>query len=310
MVHAYKFPTVTALHDGLARKLLYGTRDELDDANSVDVQLHNVTAYAKSFEWDYRVDRLWTTHQRWNRMVRQYINRDDLEEWLDLIGDRFPSSKRGIAVLRTNTVQSRQTGRGTIRRWGSCMLSLSFRMKPWPQITLHSRTCYLGYLSVLDLSVAYVCAQLVSERVGIPVRAMSFMWSLEMAQFHGFRCLAFPLGDEDEADYFLGHDASKAEYPGAFITRNWYNRIAQMDKDHQLYGDMTFSSFKRVRRRWHTQMFGEEYASQFGGGTYSKDGRVYKPIPALHVDELDFSALYRETRAQKRKRLQDADTTD
>lgn len=290
MIHAYRFPTVTQLHDGLARKLLYGTRDELDDANSVDVQLHNVIAEAKSFEWDYLIDRLWVPRTRWTTMVRQYIDSNALHEWLGMVEGRFPQSKRGIAVMRTNTVQSRPTGRGVTRRWGSCMLSLSVRVKPQPQITLHSRTCYLGYLSVLDLTVAYVCAKLAAERIGkFEVEDFSFVWQLEMAQFHGFRCLAWPLGDFDLLDEFQEHDADKKKYPGLYIARQWLDRISKLDADGVPYGDMPFSSYKRVRRRWHAQMFEPEYGERFAGGL--KNDRPYARLTSVHVSELDFSPL-------------------
>ena len=289
-IHTLQFPTVTELHDGLARRLLFARREELDDANSVDVQLHNVVAEAESFEWDYLVNRLWVPRTRWTTMVRQYVDPNSLLAWLDVIENRFPSSKRGIAVLRTNTVQARQTGRGVTRRWGSCMLSLSVRVKPQPQITLHSRTCYLGYLSVLDLTVAYVCAKLAAERIGkIAVQDFSFVWQLEMAQFHGFRCLAWPLGDPEVFSEFGYHNASKAEYPGLYIARQWHERIAQLDRDGVPYGDMAFSSFKRVRRRWHAEVFGKEYAAQFAGG--KKNDKPYAKLPDVHVDQLDFSPL-------------------
>lgn len=289
VIHAYRFATVTALHDGLARKLLYGTRDELDDANSVDVQLHNVVAGAKRFEWDYLVNRLWVPRTRWTTMVRQYVDPASLHSWLEMIEDRFPQSKRGIAVLRTNTVQARQAGRGVTRRWGSCMLSLSVRVKPQPQITLHSRTCYLGYLSVLDLTVAHVCARMAAERIGIEVEDFSFVWQLEMAQFHGFRCLAWPLGDPDLYAEFCNHDWSKARYPGTFIARQWLHRLSKLDEDGVPYGDMPFSSYKRVRRRWHAEAMPDGYGDQFAGG--KKNDKPYKRLPDVHVSELDFSPL-------------------
>lgn len=290
MIHTYRYKTVTQLHDGLAAELLFGRRSDLDDANSVDVQLHNVVAEADVFEWDYLVNRLWVPKTRWTTMVRQYVDPNSLHEWLDVIEGRFPDSKRGIAVLRTNTVKARQTGRGVTRRWGSCMLSLSLRMKPRPQITLHSRTCYLGYLSVLDLSVAYVCAKLAAARIGkVDVRDFSFVWQLEMAQFHGFRCLAWPLGDPELAEEFLAHDASKKIYPGVYIARQWHDRLSKLDDDGVPYGDMPFSSYKRVRRRWHAETRGDEYAARFAGG--AKNDKPYKQLPDLHVDDLDFSPI-------------------
>ena len=185
-LHTFSFPSLLDLHDGLCADLLYAPASALDNINSVDVQKHNVLAFAKSLDYPIHLSRVWCSEQRWNTMVRQYLDPTSTKEWLDTIESAFPSSKRGIAVLRTNTVEKRKTGKGTTRRWGSCMLSLSFRRVPYPQITLHSRTSYLGYLSLLDLGVAHVAGRYISERTDIPVENISFVWSLEMAQFHGF----------------------------------------------------------------------------------------------------------------------------
>lgn len=288
--HAFNFPDANSLHDGLTERLLFASAEELDDYNSVDVQMHNVLAHTPTFDWDYDISRLWTTRARWNTMVRQYINPDDFLEWLKAI-ENGPSSRRGVAVLRTNTVKARESGRGKTRRWGSCMLTLSFRQKPWPQITLHSRTCYLGYLSCLDMTVAHVAARHVGALMGIPVEEMSFVWQLEMAQFHGFRTIAYPLGGSDELyQRYLNHETEG--YPGVKLSRTWHDRITQLDKDGVKYGDMKFASYRRVRARWHTQVYGLEYAKQFEGGTYNpRLGKVYHPIPETRTNDLDFSPI-------------------
>lgn len=173
------------------------------------------------------------------------------------------------------------------------MLTLSFRQRPWPQITLHSRTCYLGYLSCLDLTVAHVAARWASSVTGIPVSEMRFVWQLEMAQFHGFRTIAYPLGGSDELfQEYVQHDAKKDRYPGVFLSRNWYDRISKLDDEGVKYGDMKFASYRRVRARWHTQVYGEEYAQQFAGGTYNpRLGKIYKLIPPTYTDDLNFSPI-------------------
>lgn len=293
MVHIIHTRTATQLHDKITESLLFGSKGELDDVNSEDVQLHNVVGEAESFDWQYDTKRLWTTRARWNTMVKQYVDPGALTEWLELIENRLVSGKRGCAVLRTNTVQSRDTGAGRVRTWGSCMLSISLRMKPWPQLTLHSRTCYLGYLSVLDLTVAHVCAQLAASRLGITVPEMRFVWMLEMAQFHGFRSIAYPLGGSDQLfDEFMGHDKRRDTYPGLFITHRQYDRLCKLDDDGVLYGDMSFSSHRRVRRRWHAEVEGAEYAAQFAGGTrYPKQGKVILPIQSTPTSTLNFSPI-------------------
>jgi hypothetical protein len=293
MVHVLRAPTATLLHDKIAESLLFGKAIDLDDVNSEDVQMHNVIAEADSFQWNYDTKRLWTTRARWNTMVRQYIDPEALRQWLDLVENKFPSNGRGLAVLRTNTVKSKEGGAGRTRTWGSCMLSISYRQKPWPQLTLHSRTCYLGYLSVLDLTVAHVCARLVATRLGITPPDMKFVWMLEMAQFHGFRSIAYPLGGSDELfTRFVEHDRRRETYPGVFITRRQYDRLCKLDDDGVKYGDMTFASHRRVRARWHMEMEGPEYAAQFIGGT--RNPKLAKPsplIPSTPTDTLDFSPI-------------------
>lgn len=280
------------LHDTLTERLLFGDANTIDDANSVDVQMHNVMLLSNTMNFDYDVSRLWTTRARWNALVRQYIDKGELETWLDSIEGPMMQRKRGIAVLRTNTVAARQTGRGVTRRWGSCMLSLSYRHVPWPQITLHSRTCYLGYLSAFDLNVAHNCARLIAQRLHMAVEPIKFVWVLEMAQFHGFRCIAYPLGgSSDLFGQYMSLSPSKA-VPGHRLSRMWYDRLATLDNDNILYGDMKFSSYRRVRRRFHTQVMGEDYANEFTGGEYSpKNGGIYRTIPQTMTSDLDFSPI-------------------
>jgi hypothetical protein len=288
--HTYRFKTATELHDGLCDSLLFGSADELDDVNSVDVQQHNVMAHAASFDWDYGTERLWTTRARWNTMVKQYVDPEAFEAFLLAMTNR-PKSRRGITVFRTNLVKANQTGRGVTRRHGSCMLTLSYRERPFPQITLHSRTCYLGYLSVLDMTVAHVFARWASSITGVDVLDMAFMWQLEMSQFHGFRTIAYPLGGSDELyDEYL--EADRGVYPGLNLSRTWHDRLTKLDDDGTPYGDMKFASYARVRKRWHMEVYGREYAKKFEGGTYNtKLGKASRAIPPTPVDTLDFSKI-------------------
>src|ERR1051326_7885087 len=110
--HVIRTDNMNELHDTLTERLLFGDADVIDDANSVDVQMHNVMILSQTMAFDYDVSRLWTTRARWNTLVRQYINREDLLSWLGSIEGPMMQRKRGIAVLRTNTVAARQTRRG------------------------------------------------------------------------------------------------------------------------------------------------------------------------------------------------------
>jgi hypothetical protein len=207
------------------------------------------------------------------------------------------NKSRGVAYLRTKTVQGYGVGKGVRRRWGSCMIALSYRTNPQPQITLVSRTTYFGYLAMLDMSVAHVLGKQASAITGIPVEDMQFRWIIEQAQFHGFRSLAWALGDDDireqmDDDLPRRLSISPKERPGYRRALDGYARIMKSDDAGKLYGDEAYSSFARVRRRFHTEVYGVEYAAQFEGGSLNRGGHgSFAPLPSTPVSGLDLSCL-------------------
>jgi len=300
-VHVFRAPTLTSLHDRLTERMAFATRDKLDVCTSVDVQLHNVVAETPSMEWDFDLKRLWLTEGRWSMMARQYIDPEALDTWVEACADRLTGKRRGIATLRTKTVQQRMSGNGMTRRWGSCMLALTYRSSPTPQVTLHSRTTYLGYIGALDLQIAYSAGSMVADRLGHDMEDVKFVWMVDMAQYHGFKSLAFLLGDPTMRARLLDTEGyPSSQYPALKISRSWLTRIEGMDgmhgKDAILYGDMTYNTYRRVRRRYHAEVLGVDHAMQYEGGEgphRESDGRRYHPLPSVRASALDLSVLRR-----------------
>lgn len=302
MINALRFPDATTMHERMVRKLMLGDRlgKDYDWVYGTEVGLHNMTLGVESFDWSYDLSRLWMPRSRWTMMVRQYIDPDDLADWKAKIDDRLKGRGRGIAVLRTRTVQGKGTGRGVRRRWGSCMLDVSFRSNPVPTLTLNSRTTYFGYLAAMDITVAHALACEAGNIVGVHPADMQFVWTLQLAQFHGFRSLAWPLSDPElkarmDADVD-NRMAFKYKGPGAMPgyrkALDGYERILKSDRAGKLYGDEAFSSFARVRRRFHTEVMGNGYGDQFIGGSLNRGGHSPFPkLPELHTDTLDLSVL-------------------
>jgi hypothetical protein len=309
MIHAYRYSDPVAAHDGMAEQLVWGDAPDVDYdwTHGTEVGLHNVSIFCDTIDFDYNLKKLWMPPTRWTMMVRQYIDPGALDDCLDKIEERMSGPKyggnkgRGIAVLRTRLVQGKGTGRGVRRRWGSCMLNISFRRTPIPTITLNSRTTYFGYLAMMDLAVARTFAAECAEICGIAVKDIQFVWHLDLAQFHGFRSLAWMLGNPEyraDMDDNLPH---RLEFPSRRAPGNavgfrkaldGYARIKKSDDAGTLYGDESFSSFARVRRRYHTEVFGPEYAAQFEGGTRNRGGKGSFPeLPDLWVHDLDFTPL-------------------
>lgn len=304
MIRAFSFSDPVEAHDAMAEQLVYGDKagTDWDFVHGTEVGLHNVAIHCDTIDFRYNLKRLWVPPTRWTMMVRQYLDPIALEDCLDKIEDRMGptrrgSDARGISVVRTRLVQGRGVGRGVRRRWGSCMLSLSFRKSPVPVVSLHSRTTYFGYLAMVDMAVARAFGAAAAERAGVKISDVQFVWTLELAQFHGFRSLAWMLMypgirkqmDEDVDNRF---DFSAKVQPGYRKCLDGYARILRSDRQGTLYGDESFSSFARVRRRFHTEAFGTEYASQFMGGTRNRGGKGAFPVlPDTWTDELDLSPL-------------------
>jgi hypothetical protein len=309
-LHLYQSSTVTKMHDSICHSLAYARKPDLDIITSVDVHKHNVVATARSFDWEFDLRDLWLTRARWTAMIRQYINPIALETWVNSCGDKLKGRKRGVSIMRTNEVRQRSSpkknaddGNRTWRTWGSCMLALGYRAMPYPQITMHSRTSYLGYIGALDLSVAYVCAGLIAGQVGITPEDMRFVWHLESAQFHAFKSLAYLLNDDIRRNEFLdlkvGEDEkrdlyTKRESPALYISRKWMNSFEKEDLEGKRYGDMNFGQTRRIRKRYHTEVMGYDYGAPYEGGGHNSasQNKRFKPLPSTPVTELTFANLY------------------
>lgn len=319
-MRAYRASTLTQLHDSVCNKLVTASADELDVISTVDVQIHNVIAEAKSMEWEFDLKDMWLTPSRWSMMVNQYLDSEDLEAWIGQCTGKIGTRGRGIAVLRTKTVKARggaatgHTNKET-RRWGSCMLAISYKAKPRPQITLYSRTSYLGYIGALDLSVAWMCGRYLAKEMGISVEDISFVWMNEAVQWHNFKSLAYLLNHHDDelrGEYRQLLMASKTDLsidqkrlivgsPALKLSRKWLQKVIAEDEAGRTYGDMSYNTFRRIVRRFHTEVLGYDRAQDFAGWSYYKKGekegeqkeffKAYEPLPSTPVATLDFSKL-------------------
>lgn len=315
---------MTELHDMITTSLVEATAEEVDIVSTVDVQIHNVVAQADSMEWDFDLKNMWLTKSRWSMLVNQYIDAEELEAWINTITSKIGRNGRGIAMMRTKIVKPRggaatgHTNKET-RRWGSCMLAISYKARPKPQITLYSRTSYLGYIGALDLTVAWMCARYLAKSMGCNVEDFQFVWMNEAVQWHNFKSMAFLLNhpDKKRRKHYRrllmtpANELSREEIlelkasPGLKLSRKWLKKVIQEDAEGKTYGDMTYNTYRRIRRRWHTEVHGQEFAKQFEGWSYYKTGpkegeqkeffKSYPSLPSVPAHTLDFSTLVRKS---------------
>lgn len=286
----YQFPTADLLHTSMCHRLLFSPADEYDSMTASDVSQHDVILEADSFVWDQSIDRFWVDESRWRKMVKQYVgSADRVGTWLELIESQMTGKKgrktTSTAMFRFEDVLPRRGGKTITRRWGPCMLGLGIRNYPTPEVSFISRTSYFGYLSVLDLTVAWKLTQLAADILDRDPSDFKLTWKIEQAQFHGFRCLAYPLGDDAIADYLHTHQGGK-DYPGVKKAQQGFERIDKEDRADKPYADVKFKSYLRVRKRYHAQMWDlEDYAHLAEGD------KVFAPLPERKTSSLTFHGI-------------------
>lgn len=319
-MRSFHAPTLTDLNLQLCKELVWATKDELDIVSTVDVQIHNAICQADSMAWEFDLKDLWLTKSRWTMMCNQYLDAEELETWIERCATKIGRKGRGINVLRTKTVAARggaATGHTNkeSRRWGSCMLAISYKARPKPQITLYSRTSYLGYLGALDLSVAWMCGRYLASAMGIEVEDISFVWMNEALQFHNFKSMAFLLNHPNKEDQKLyrrlilkrDKKLSKLELqmvkdsPALTLTRKWMVNMLELDRQGSHLGEMNYNTYRRIRRRYHTEVKGLQFAQKYEGWSLYKTGpkkgqnkeffKAYQPLDSVPVSTLDFSRL-------------------
>ncbi|QWY84924.1 hypothetical protein SEA_MSCARN_53 [Gordonia phage MScarn] len=295
--------TMHQAHDELASRLLYAGRDYYDQVTGMDGIMEHVYLQADSMVFDYDLKRVWVPPSRWTMMIRQYLDPEEVNRWLNQIDSRLVKGKKpgrpifrmesyeeepeNDPVLRTQRVSSRKGGKSTVRNLGSCMLTLSISLSPRPTITLHSRACYVGYLSPLDMGVAYHLGRLAADVAGIPLESFRFVWFIETAQFHQFRTIAFALGDEEQRERFL----SGKDTPDRVCWQRslkHFNRWRQQDAEGVLYRDMQkFVSYQRLRKRYHSEVLGYDHAMEFA----TDDNKAFRPLPSTPISSLTFEKI-------------------
>lgn len=319
-LRTYAAPTLTQLHEDMCHSLIHGVESDFDVITSVDVQIHDVVGHCDSMAWDFDLKDMWLTKSRWSMMVRQYLDPEELEAWIGQCTGKIGTKGRGIAVMRTRIVKPRggaatgHTNKET-RRWGSCMLAISYKALPKPQITLYSRTSYLGYIGALDLTVAWMCGKYLAKELGIKVEDIAFTWYNQAIQWHNFKSLAHMLNHPDKElresyrTYLMADGKSMSNddkrtilaAPAIRLSRKWLQKVRAEDDRGDTYGDMTYNTYRRIRRRFHTEVLGYKKAQSFEGWSYYKKGpkegqqkeyfKAYLPLDNCHVDGLDFSPI-------------------
>lgn len=123
------------------------------------------------------------TDNRWKMFLRQYVDGEQFHSWVR----QAPQTRKNgaelvflskqidrIAKVKLNATSTHLYGAN--HRWGNCMLGMTFGMKPYPMLTMFSRTSALTKGGVLDLTLASIAARELSRELGIQQSEIEFVW--------------------------------------------------------------------------------------------------------------------------------------
>lgn len=320
--------TMTDLWKRMNDRIIWSSREGLAYYSQLDCMVADVVGMADEASFSIDIGKeLWVTPSRWSTLINQYVDPERLFIWLGQIKD-ISTYNRGIAAMDMQAVQKtvvKSNARANRRKHGGCMRMVTYRAFPQPTVTLYSRTSYLGYIGGLDMLCAYKLVEQACDMIGdgLEPHEFQFRWHLEVAQFHGFKSIAYLFATHQ--DKFMRVPASKwptgksykingvirkikplEEYPTWNLIRYWWARIQKQDEEEKPYALMRYGAEKRIRRRYHAQT-GVDQTPFLDGAEddrgWHKGENEYKPlstpIEMITLDKMIYKSP--ESRAVLRK---------
>lgn len=276
--------TITELMDKTTRYML--DRPTSEGVYKVNAyHLFNVSLHAKSCEYELDIRKtLWLCKQRWTKLIREYIDKERLERFVHQSQLIFNGKARKGAS--TNMFFKDPKRQETVHKWGGCLMGLVFQgeLGNHPTITLYSRTCFMGYIALLDAALVYlvILKEILTGISDTTVADIEFRWHIAAVQLHTFKILPYLHSQPDllrELRYRHRHTGS-IPYMKNITWVNICRWYCKMRYNYDRYGvDMLnrtkYGPWRRIQRRW-----------------LESQGHLPMRKPeSLYVTELDFGGL-------------------
>lgn len=162
------------------------------------------------FGWVY-----WNA-KRWQKFGKEYLSEQSLSDWLS----RCVHKENGASDQAEIGYQfSRARGSKGHNLLGNCITGMTFHRKPTPRITLTSRVTNLLPVGFLELTLANLLAEKLTEELGTQV---SLTWYITQLQFSVQ--WSFPYWYHQWLPY-------NSKRTLTHFTRTWVNRLEKRYKD-------------------------------------------------------------------------------
>lgn len=259
--------------------------NEVYEANSL--HLFNVALHARScnYQIDIRKD-LWLTKKKWNQVIKQYIDKEKLDRFVEQSQLIFGGKARRKGAS-TNMLFKDPQREDTKHYWGGCLMGLTFQgeLGNHPTITLYSRTCFMGYVAFLDAAIPalIVLKEILTGISDTTVRDIEFRWYITAMQIHSFKILPYIHSRSDllkELKYWSRHRRALQNSTKSALWKNIVRYYCKMVYNYRKYGtdmlgECKYGPWRRIQTRW------LEYKNEL----------PMKEPTSLFISELDFGGL-------------------
>ena len=187
---------------------------------------YNNLLMADSTSFDFDLSHTGFTKTRWARYTHQYLDKDQLHEWLEGLKT---ISKRGDNLFRSKDAVRRPRE----HYHGSCWLGLSYRNNPC-SLVLYSRVAEFPTRAALELTMVHKVGLEISERLKLeePIHLTWFISSLFFSCLHAIPWLA--------RNGILESTRNRSDPVGAFVRHQL---------DHIARGNVHYGPTKRMAKR-------------------------------------------------------------
>ena len=148
--------------------IFYGFMEDrdgvIDKYNRNVVQSFNNMIRVKSAVFDVDFDDWGITQTKWTKFTGQYCDIPALHAWVK----NARNCKTYDSLYQFKSVRAHYEGGKAVHQWGSCLLALSFRRQPKPNLTFYTRAQSIGFSGVADYGLLHFVAKEIAKVLRVP----------------------------------------------------------------------------------------------------------------------------------------------
>lgn len=249
MILTLEGSNITEIFGEVIDSMLWQPQFVVDLTKSPSIYTYNNLLMADSCDFELDLASVGLTKNRWARFLTQYIDKAELEAWLQSINDQ----RRGVINLLRSTGDTKMTPSlyqpdKAGHRWGACFLGVSLQLIPAPRLTLYSRTARMPTTAAMELTLISLLAKEIKRRYHIN-KKIKFTWFCAAIHVTAYDIMPYLIYRE-KMQQFLKSGVPLAQ----FVSR-------QYEKAHRLPATREAIPYGRQRRI--TRRVQEMEAEQF-----------------------------------------------